>query len=163
MVFFNTSLPACLISTFVWWSWYFIHCMALTDCLSFGLYPCGGMMPIDFSSKNNFRNTKLQAEAIVMQWANGSIPSSSFLDENVSEFQTTPSQDIHVRSAIFGDLFLEMKCVVFMFIVPRYKFFTILWHHASWIIVLYVGRQSRIVCWFSRLLNRCGKYPLANS
>lgn len=28
--------------------------------------------------KNNFRNTKLQAEAIVMHWANGSIP--SFLD-----------------------------------------------------------------------------------
>lgn len=73
--------------------------MALTDCLSIGRYLCGGMIPIDFSSKNIFRNTKLQAEAIIMQRANGSIPSSSFLDVICTKICLNSSlQNINLRS-----------------------------------------------------------------
>lgn len=77
---FSPKFPACCISTFVWWAWYFIHCMALTDCLSFGRYPCGGMIPIDSLSKKRLRNTRLQTEAMVMQRSKGSTPSRSSRD-----------------------------------------------------------------------------------
>lgn len=163
--FVRPSLPACWISIFVWWAWYFIHYMALTDFLSFDLYPCGGMMPIDFSSKNNFRNTKLQADAIVMQWANGSIPSSSFLVV-MKVFLNFRLPRIKISTS-------DLQYLVISFWKWNVSFLCSSYHGVNFSrssdimpVGLYnfmSGRQSRIVCWFSRLLNRCGKYPLANS
>lgn len=56
----------------------------------------------------------------------------------MSEFQTSFSQKIHVRLTVFDNLFVEMGSLVLMVIVPRHKSFTILSHHTSRIIVIYV-------------------------
>lgn len=36
-----------------------------------------------------------------------------------------------------------METVVLMFIVPRHKFMTILWHHTSRVIVVYIGETIK--------------------
>lgn len=114
--------------------------------------------------KNNFRNTKLHAEAIVMHWANGSIP--SFLDVICMkmflnfrhlrlEISTSDQQYLVISFSKWkvSFLFSSYHDINFFrssgFIPPGLEYFM-------------SGKQSRMVCWLSRVLKRCGRYPLAN-
>lgn len=82
---------------------------------------------------------------------------------HASEFKTSSSQYIHVRSAIFNTLFYKEETVVLIFIVLHHKFMTILWHQAFWVIVVYIGETVKDNLLILAFVEEMRKYPLADS
>lgn len=102
-IFFSPPFMACWIVCPSVWVMYLIHCNALMDCFCSGLYPFDSIKAIVSDWRKLVLNTRLQAEAIVIQRWNGSTPVISMeLCRNLKQQRPVCLHRIYSRVSVYA-------------------------------------------------------------